>query len=430
MKISIVGTGHVGLVTGACLAEKGHSVLCVDSDAAKLRLLRSGRVPFFEPGLEKLVRRNVAAKRLAYGRTVREAVAHGRVVFLCVPTPPRPDGTADLSFIEEVSRQIALAMQDYRLVAEKSTVPVNTGERVKQVITKYVRRSSDFDVASNPEFLREGSAVEDTLRPSRIVLGVESRRAEMILREVFAGFDAPVLTTDIQSAELIKHASNSFLALKISYINAVAQVCERAGASVSDVARGMGLDERISPSFLRAGIGYGGSCFPKDVAAFEAISRELGYEFRLLREVQRINDEAREHFLKKVEQELWIVRGKTIAVLGLAFKADTDDIRESAGIRILEDLRSRGAKMRAYDPKANAPARRELRGIRICRSAYEAARGADCLLILTEWKEFADLDFGRIRKAMAHPTILDGRNLLEPQKMSRLGFTYRSVGRP
>ncbi|MHC4605927.1 MAG: UDP-glucose dehydrogenase family protein [Planctomycetota bacterium] len=430
MKISIIGTGHVGLVTGACLAERGHRVLCIDSDAKKIRTLKAGKMTIYEPGLDKLVRKNVRAKRLRFGGTIRDAVQYGKVVFMCVPTPPREDGTADLSFVESVSREIASVLGEYRLVAEKSTVPVHTGDQVKQVITKYARKGADFDVASNPEFLREGSAVHDTLHPDRVVIGVESRRAEMIMREVYAGFKAPVVVTDIQSAELIKHASNSFLAMKISYANALARICELSGASVADVTRGMGMDKRISPSFLRAGIGYGGSCFPKDVAAFEAISRELGYDLGLLREVQRINREARELFVKKVEQELWIIKEKKIGALGISFKPDTDDLRDSPAISVIEDLRDRGAEMRAYDPKANAEARRTLRGVKVCRSAYEAARGADCLLVLTDWKEFAGLDYKKIRKIMAHPTVLDGRNLLDPVKMARLGFTYRSVGRP
>ena len=429
MKISIVGTGHVGLVTGACLAERGHRVLCVDSDARKVRALKAGKIPIYEPGLEKLVRKNVRAKRLSFGGSIGDAVAHGKVIFLCVPTPPQPDGKADLSYIGSVAREIARSMTEYRLIVEKSTVPVKTGERVKEVITKYAKKVRDFDVASNPEFLSEGSAVQDTLHPDRIVIGVESRRAEMILREVYGNFKAPIVVTDIKSAELIKHASNSFLALKISYANALAQICSLSGASVTDVTRGMGMDKRIGRDFLRAGIGYGGSCFPKDVAAFEAISRDLGYDFGLLRQVQELNEAAREHFLKKVEKELWIIKGKTIAALGMAFKPDTDDLRESIAVRVIEWLRERGARIRAYDPKANASAKKKLPGIRVCRSPYEAARGADCLLLLTDWKEFSDLDFKRIKKTMAHPTILDGRNLLDPARMARLGFTYRSVGR-
>jgi UDPglucose 6-dehydrogenase len=430
MNVSVIGTGHVGLVTGACLAERGHKVLCVDKDERKIKTLRSGRMPIYEPGLGQVVKRNVKAGRLRFGGTNADAVAFGKVVFISVPTPPTPSGGADLSFIEAVSRDIAAALPDYRLVVEKSTVPVRTGLHVKAVISKYAKKGADFDVASNPEFLREGSAVEDTLNPDRIVFGVETRRSEMVLRDLYKAFKAPVVVTDIRSAELIKHASNSFLALKISFANALAAVCEKAGANVQEVVRGMGLDERIGPRFLQAGIGYGGSCFPKDVAAFEAISRDLGYEFGLLREVQRINQEARDRFVKKVEEELWIVKGKTIAAWGLSFKPDTDDLRESVALAVVQRLQSLGARIRAYDPQAMEKAKGVLKDVVFCGSAEEAAAGADCLLLLTDWPEFRDQDFARLRKVMAHPTLLDGRNLYDPAKMRELGFTYRSVGRP
>ena len=430
MNISVIGTGHVGLVTGACLAERGHRVLCVDVDRAKIAKLRRGLMTIYEPGLAELAGRNRKAKRLSFGTSNAEAVAFGKVVFICVPTPPRPDGTADLSFMEAVSRDIAKSLKDYRLVVDKSTVPVHTGERVRQVITKYAPRGADFDVASNPEFLREGAAVQDTLHPDRIVFGVESRRAEMVLREVFEPFKASILSTDIKSAELIKHASNSFLALKISYANALAAMCDLAGADVQMVTRGMGMDRRIGLSFLNPGIGYGGSCFPKDVAAFEAISRELGYDFRLLREVQRLNEEARDLYLKKVERELWIVKGKRIAAFGLSFKPDTDDVRESVALKVVQALVDRGADVRAYDPQAMARAKEVLPGLKTARSPYEAARGADCALLLTEWSEFRELDLAKLKKAMAHPTLIDGRNLYDPEKMKEAGFIYRSIGRP
>ena len=430
MQVSIIGTGHVGLVTGACLAERGHRVLCVDSDGKKIRGLAEGRMPIYEPGLESLVRRNAKAGRLRFGGTNSDAVAFGKVVFLCVPTPPTASGGADLSFVEAVSREIALALPGYRLVVEKSTVPVRTGEHVRTVIAKYARKGADFDVASNPEFLREGAAIEDTLRPDRIVIGAETPRAEKILRELYRPFKAPVLVTDIKSAELIKHASNSFLALKISYANSLAAVCEKAGACVTEVTRGVGLDRRIGPHFLHAGIGYGGSCFPKDVAAFEAISRELGCDFGLLREVQRVNLEARERFLRKVEEELWIVRGKTIAALGLSFKPDTDDLRESVAVDVARRLAGMGARVRAFDPRAGEKARELLPDVTICGSGIEACTGADCALLLTEWDEFLRLDLRRVRKVMAHATFIDGRNAFDPARMRKLGFTYRSMGRP
>ena len=430
MNISIIGTGHVGLVTGACLAERGHKVLCVDSDERKIKLLRAGTMPIYEPGLEELVARNVRAKRLRFGGTNPEAVAFGKVVFISVPTPPTPSGGADLSYIESVSREIAGALDGYRLIVEKSTVPVRTGQHVRTVITKYARKGSAFDVASNPEFLREGAAIEDTLRPDRVVFGVESKRAEAVLREVYKPFKAPIVVTDIKSAELIKHASNSFLAMKISYANMLAAVCEKAGANVVEVTRGMGMDKRIGPAFLNAGIGYGGSCFPKDVAAFEAISRELGCEFGLLRETQRVNLEARARFLKKIEEELWIVKGKTIAALGLSFKPDTDDLRESVAVEVVRALVQQGARVRVYDPKAMEKAKAVVKDVAFCASALEAASGADCALLLTEWEEFRSLDLRKLKKVMAHPTLIDGRNLYDPAAARAAGFAYRSVGRP
>ena len=430
MNISIIGTGHVGLISGACFAERGHKVLCVDSDERKIKMLKSGKMPIYEPGLEPLVLKNVKSKRLQFGGSNADAVAFGKVVFICVPTPPTASGGADLSYIEAVSRDIARSLTDYRLVVEKSTVPVRTGGHVRSVIGKYAKKGVDFDVASNPEFLREGSAIEDTLHPDRVVFGVETRRAEMVLRDVFKPFKAPIVVTDIKSAELIKHASNSFLALKISYANALATVCERAGASVTEVVRGMGMDKRIGGSFLNAGIGYGGSCFPKDVAAFESISRDLGYDFGILREVMKVNVDARESFVKKVEEELWIVKGKTICALGLSFKPNTDDLRESVGLAVVQRLAERGAKVKAYDPQAMEKAKAHLKDVTLCSGPYEAAQGADCALLLTEWDEFRALDWKKMKKAMAHPTLIDGRNLFDPAKMRELGFTYRSVGRP
>jgi UDPglucose 6-dehydrogenase len=430
MNVSIIGTGHVGLVTGACLAERKHKVLCVDSDERKVKLLRSGKMPIYEPGLEDLVLRNVKAGRLKFGGSNADAVAFGKVVFICVPTPPTPSGGADLSYIEGVSREIAGALDGYRLIVEKSTVPVRTGEHVKTVIGKYAKKGAEFDVASNPEFLREGAAIEDTLHPDRVVFGVESKRAEAVLRLLYKPFNAPIVVTDIKSAELIKHASNSFLAMKISYANMLAAVCDKAGANVTEVVRGMGMDKRIGPAFLNAGLGYGGSCFPKDVAAFEAISRDLGCEFGLLRETQRINAEARARFLKKVEEELWIVKGKTIAALGLSFKPDTDDLRESVAVEVVKSLVQQGARVRVYDPKAMEKAKAVLKDVAFCAGALEAAAGADCALLLTEWEEFRTLDLRKLKKAMAHPTLIDGRNLYDPARARALGFTYRSVGRP
>ncbi len=430
MNVGVVGTGHVGLVTGACLAEKGHRVRCVDNDRAKIAMLRRSRMPIYEPGLEALVRRHVRAGRLTFGTSIPEVVDRSLVIFICVGTPPLDSGAPDMSYVEHVVREIAPALRDYRVIAEKSTVPVQTGQRLRAVIQRYLRRDVPFDVVSNPEFLREGSAVRDTLQPDRVVVGVSSRRAEKVMRELYRGFKAPFIVTDVNSAELIKHASNSFLALKISYINSVARICELSGGNVAEVARGMGLDPRIGDRFLSPGIGYGGSCFPKDVAAFATIASQIGYDFGILREVQRVNADARELFVKRIEEELWILKGKTVGVLGLSFKPDTDDVREAPALTIIGRLQEKGARIRAYDPVASAKAKPHLPGVRICRSAYEAARGADCLALTTEWGEFRTLDLKRLKRVMAHPTVVDGRNLWDPEVMRRAGFTYRSVGRP
>ena len=387
-------------------------------------------MPFYEPGLDTLVESGCRSKRLSFGTRTAEAVAFGKVVFICVPTPSTPEGGADLAFVDAAARDIASCLREYRLVVEKSTVPVNTGERLRATLTAHAPPGIEVDLASNPEFLREGAAVEDALRPDRVVIGVSNARSERLLREVYAPVDAPLVVTDLRSAELIKHASNSFLALKISYINAVSDICERAGASVMDVSRGMGLDPRIGHYFLRAGIGYGGSCFPKDVAAFAAIAKDLGYDFRLLGEVERINHDARERFVAKVTSELRGLKGRTIAALGLTFKPNTDDLRESVSVSVARRLQDLGATLRAYDPRANVFVKGAIPGSTVCSTAYEAVRGAECALILTEWDEFRRLDLDRLRSLMAQPLIIDGRNLLEPEEVRARGFTYRSVGRP
>jgi UDPglucose 6-dehydrogenase len=429
VNIAIVGTGYVGLVTGACFAEVGHRVSCVDNDRAKVGLLRSGGIPIYEPGLEELVRRNVKAGRLRFTDEIAEGVVNSEVVFIAVPTPPRADGSVDMSFVEKVTREIAAAMTGYRIVVDKSTVPVKTGEKVAEAIRRYNKGAIDFDVVSNPEFLREGCAVQDLMKPDRIVIGVTGERPVAKMREIYAPFDAPIIVTDINSAELIKHAGNSFLALKISYINALSVLCEASGANVEDVAHGMGLDKRIGRAFLNAGIGFGGSCFPKDLSAFIHIAEQLGYDFRLLREVQRINAEQLQRFLKKIHDALWIVKDKTIAVLGLAFKPNTDDMRNAPSLDIIRPLQQEGAQIKAYDPKAMPKARELLPGVAFCDSAYAAASDADALIVCTEWDEFRGLDLEQLRAVMAHPIVLDGRNLFDPKRMQELGFVYKSVGR-
>ncbi len=431
-KIAIIGTGHVGLVSGACFADKGNTVICVDSDREKIETLQAGRMPIYEPGLDELVARNVKAARLSFTTEIAPAVRASEIVFICVGTPPTPSGQPDLSYVEAVSREIARNLDDAtcRLICEKSTVPVRTGDHVRRTIEKYAARNAVFDVASNPEFLAEGTAIRDTFNPDRIVLGVSSKRAEQTLRTLFESFNAPLIVTDINSAELIKHASNSFLAMKISFINAVATVCELAGANVEEVARGMGMDKRIGHSFLRAGAGYGGFCFPKDVEAFISVADGLGYRFDLLRQVQAVNAAQRERVVKKIETELWILKGKTIAMWGLSFKPDTDDVREAPALFVARQLLERGATVRGYDPKAVEKARRVLPDVVCCADPYDAARGADCLVLMTEWDEFLRLDMARVLAAMAHPTLVDCRNAFDPARMRALGFTYHSVGRP
>ena len=429
MKLSIVGTGYVGLVTGACFAEVGHQVVCVDNDTAKVKLLQSGGIPIYEPGLEELVRRNTAAGRLSFTTSIADGVRESDVIFIAVPTPPLPDGSVDSSFIEKVAREIAAALTTYRIVVDKSTAPVKTGEKVAETIKRYCPAKVDFDVVSNPEFLREGFAVGDLMQPDRIVIGVRSQRPVAVLKEIYAPFNAPVIITDINSAELIKHASNSFLALKISYINAIAALCEATGANVQEVAAGMGMDERIGRRFLNAGIGFGGSCFPKDLSAFIKIAEQIGYDFRLLKEVQRINAEQMERFIKKITDTLWVLKDKKIGVLGLAFKQNTDDLRMSPAIELCHRLQAAGAVLRVHDPKAMDKARAVLPDATYVDDMNTVADGCDALVVATEWDEFKKLDLEHARKSLSHPILFDGRNLFDRAEMERLGWIYKSVGR-
>jgi UDPglucose 6-dehydrogenase len=429
MKLSIVGTGYVGLVTGACFAEVGHQVICVDNDAAKVKLLQSGGIPIYEPGLEELVKQNTAAGRLSFTDSIAEGVRRSEVIFIAVPTPPLPDGSVDSSFIEKVAREIAAALTTYKIVVDKSTVPVKTGEKVAETIKRYCPAKVDFDVVSNPEFLREGFAVDDLMKPDRIVVGVRSQRPVAAMRAVYAPFNVPLIITDINSAELIKHASNSFLALKISYINAVAALCEATGANVQEVAAGMGMDERIGRRFLNAGLGFGGSCFPKDLSAFIKIAEQLGHDFRLLKEVQRINAEQMERFIKKITDTLWVLKDKKIGVFGLAFKQNTDDVRTSPAIELCQRLLKEGAVLRVHDPKAMEKARAVLANVTYVEDMNAVADGCDALVVATEWDEFKKLDLERARKALSHPILFDGRNLFDPQEMTAKGWVYKSVGR-
>jgi UDPglucose 6-dehydrogenase len=429
MKLTIIGTGYVGLVTGTCFAEVGHQVVCVDNDAAKVKLLQSGGIPIYEPGLEELVKKNTATGRLEFTNSTADGVQKSDVIFIAVPTPPQPDGSVDLSFIEHVARDIAAAMTGYKIVVDKSTVPVKTGEKVAETIKRYCKAQVEFDVVSNPEFLREGFAVGDLMKPDRVVIGVRSQRPVAAMKEIYQPFNAPIVVTDINSAELIKHAANSFLALKISYINAIATVCEAAGANVQEVANGIGLDERIGRRFLNAGIGFGGSCFPKDLSAFIKISEQVGYEFKLLKEVQRINADQMDRFVKKITDTLWVLKDKTIGVLGLAFKQNTDDIRMSPAIELCHRLQKEGAALRVHDPKAMEKAKSALTNVTYIEDMNAVAEGCDALVVATEWDEFKKLDLDRARKSLTHPIMFDGRNLFDRVEMERLGWIYKSVGR-
>jgi len=431
MDISIIGSGYVGLVTGACFADVGHNVICIDNDSRKMETLQAGRVPIYEPGLEEIIHRNVSAHRLRFSGSIREGVDNSQIIFIAVPTPQQPNGDVDLSFIEKVSREIAGVLTSYRVIVDKSTVPVKTGERVAESIKRYNRHGAKFDVVSNPEFLREGCAVGDLMHPDRIVIGAQSEYALDLMKKVYEPFMVPILVTDINSAELIKHAANSFLALKISYINVISAICEASGADVEKVADGIGMDRRIGRQFLNAGIGYGGSCFPKDVAAFITIAEQVGVPFNLLKEVQQINAGQKERFLKLIRETLWVLREKKIAVWGLTFKPDTDDIRFSVAIDLVADMLREGAHVMAYDPKGMEKAR-EVKAIaeaRFAASALEATEGAEALVIATEWSDFANVNLALVKERMTTPIVFDGRNLFNPETMGQLGFHYHSIGR-
>ncbi len=432
MKITIVGTGYVGLVTGACFSEIGHEILCVDNDHEKIQMLKNLELPIYEEGLEEMVIRNVEANRLKFTDSIEEGTRFGEVIFIAVGTPPNYLGEANLSYVEQVGRKVAENMTSYRLLVEKSTVPVNTGEELKRTVAKYRGEDVDFDVASNPEFLREGTALADAFNPDRIVVGVESDRAHNLLKDIYQPIidrsGCEFLRTNIASAELTKHASNSFLAMKISFINAVSRVCELVGADVEEVAHGMGLDQRIGSKFLSAGVGYGGSCFPKDVDAFVHIADKLGYDFKLLKEVQAINLAQREHILAKVRHELWVVQDKTIAIWGLAFKPGTDDVRESPSLYFVPKLGELGANLRLWDPIAHEKFGVALPGHSYFDDPLEAACGADLVLLLTDWPQLQEIDLEKLKSAMNVPVLVDGRNLFDRQTMAKAGFTYHRVG--
>ena len=433
MNITVVGTGYVGLVTGACFSDWGHSVMCVDNDENKVKMLKQLQMPIYEDGLEELVRKNVAAGRLHFTSSIADGTKFAEVIFIAVGTPPGYRGAANMSYVEQVARQVAEHMDSYKLLVEKSTVPVNTHEQVKRTVSKYLRADIPFDVASNPEFLKEGTAIEDAYDPDRIVVGVESERAAKLMQEIYAPIvkktNCPLLVMNPASAELTKHASNSFLALKISFINAVARICEMAGANVEQVAQGMGLDKRIGKQFLKAGVGYGGSCFPKDVDAFVQIADHLGYNFELLKEVQRVNKTQREHLMQKLQRELWVIQDKHVSVLGLAFKPGTDDVRESPSLYFIPQLIEAGAKLKLWDPVAEERFAQLYPQETYVKDPLECARGADLLLILTDWPQVKNLDLDQLKSVMKCPVIVDGRNMFDPAAMRARGFTYHSIGR-
>ncbi|MFA5500580.1 MAG: UDP-glucose/GDP-mannose dehydrogenase family protein [Candidatus Omnitrophota bacterium] len=430
MNICIIGSGYVGLVTGACFADLGNNVICVDNNESKIVKLKKGIMPIYEPGLDELVKRNVKEGRLLFSSKLREGVKRSEVIFISVGTPSKDNGDADLTYVENVAREIALAMPSYRLIVEKSTVPVNTGEWVEHTINVFNKRKIKFDVASNPEFLKEGSAIDDFMNPDRIVVGVRSKKAADMLRELYKPLKAQIVVTDIKSAELIKHASNSFLATKISFINAVANICDKVGADIADVARGMGLDRRISKDFLNAGIGFGGSCFPKDLAAFIHIAEKIGYDFGLLKEVFNVNKEQKKLAIKKIEGLLWNLPKKTVGILGLSFKPGTDDLREAPSLEIIDTLLKEGVRVKVYDPVSMGKAREHLKGnVRFCKDAYETAKDSDCLVVATEWNEFKELDFKKVKKLMRQAVVVDGRNIYDPLEMKKLGFRYVGMGR-
>jgi UDPglucose 6-dehydrogenase len=436
MNISVIGTGYVGLVTGACFAEFGIHVTCVDKDAAKIARLEAGEIPIFEPGLEEIVRRNVQAGLLHFTTDAERAVQHSLVIFIAVPTPPSPDGSTDLSYVDEVARTIGSHLDGYKVVVTKSTVPVKTAERVRRTIAEAAaaagRAGVRCSVASNPEFLREGSAVEDFLRPDRVVIGAEDPEAIAILKDLYKPLnliEVPFVITNVATAELIKYASNAFLATKISFINEVSALCEAVGADVHDVSRAMGLDGRIGRKFLHPGPGYGGSCFPKDTLSLVQFSREFGVEQRIVSATVAANAAQRERMIAKVEGMVGGLKGKTIGALGLSFKPNTDDVRDSPAIWVSQELQRRGAHLRCFDPQAMENAARELEGAVFCEDPYDTAKGCDALIFLTEWNQFRKLDLALLKERLRQPVIVDMRNIYEPEEMKRMGFRYTGVGR-
>lgn len=432
MNISVIGVGYVGLVTGVCFAEFGLKVTCMDKDGEKIRNLRKGIIPIYEPGLEEKVKKNIKEGRLTFTTDIGETVDNALVIFIAVGTPPMKDGSADLSFVDEVAETIAKHMTSYKVIVTKSTVPIGTGERLRKIVGRSQRESIDFDIVSNPEFLREGSAIEDFMRPDRVVIGAESQQAIAIMKDLYRPLyliETPFLITDVPTAEMIKYASNSFLATKITFINEVANLCEKVGADVHMVAKGMGLDGRIGSKFLHPGPGYGGSCFPKDVLALSKISRDKDYDFKILKSVIEANNRQRMLMVEKIREAVGDLNGKTLGILGLSFKPNTDDMRDAPSIEIINALQKSGTKIKAYDPAATEEAKKVLKDIEYCDDPYAIAQGTDAIIILTEWNQFRNLDLEKVKSLLKSPIFIDLRNVYEPNKIKELGFKYVGVGR-
>ncbi|NUM25335.1 MAG: UDP-glucose/GDP-mannose dehydrogenase family protein [Candidatus Buchananbacteria bacterium] len=434
MKATIIGTGYVGLTTGVCLADFGHDIICVDNNLEKVEKLNRGESPIFEPGLEELIVKNKTAGRLTFTSDIKPAILNSEIIFICVNTPPKADGQADLKYVEAVAREIAQTVNgDYKVIVDKSTVPVRTAEKVKEIIDRYSSSKAKFDVVSNPEFLREGTAVKDTLEPDRLVIGVDSEPAKTKMLELYKPLidktNCPVKIVSVRSAELIKHGANTFLAAKISFANLIAQTCEEAGADALEVLEAIGLDERIGRQFLKPGIGFGGSCFPKDIAAYKKTLEILGIDPIFVEAIEKINDHAWQRFIHKIEKQLWVLDGKTIGVLGLAFKPDTDDIRNAPALKIIQKLKQDGAHIKAYDPEAQENTKKVLTDIEYCQNPYDVAAQSEALVICTEWDEFKKLDLEKIKSLMTTPIIFDGRNIFDPKTAQSAGFQYFGIGR-
>jgi UDPglucose 6-dehydrogenase len=428
-KISVIGTGYVGLVTGVCFADLGNEVWCVEIDPKKVEMLKQGKPHFYEPGLEELITRNAAAGRLRFTLNYAEAIPHSDFIFICVGTPMSDSGAAELKYVRMAAEGVGAHLRDYTIIVNKSTVPIGTGDLVTEILSSHTD-PANFALVSNPEFLREGSAVTDVFSPDRIILGAVDRAAAEKVADLHAPLGAPIIITDLRTAEMIKYASNAFLAARISFINEMAHICEQLGADVREVARGMGMDKRIGPHFLNAGVGYGGSCFPKDVRALAYMAEEAECHPQLLRAVMEINDDARRRFVDRLVEMVGGLNGKTVGVLGLSFKPNTDDMRDAPSLDILARLQELGVAVKAYDPQAMARAEELMPWVTYCATPYDVAKGADALLVVTEWNEFKQLDMDRIRELMHAPVLLDGRNVYEPADMRRLGFQYYGVGRP